>query len=203
MVKITWIFKNYNPSRIEWWRGYGFFTLFTDTPALLGHGSLVTLTIAGTPVIFVPRAAKDTFETGPPTPDSMFYCNLSIPGPLPRFKVHRWTGLSIMEAQMTLNHLNSICKVHALNLSSVRNFTLNLQTMDDDMSQGHCRIVLLDGRRIIITILETMHSGKMQYPCIKERSGERNSSFLENEAMECILVLGLLKPRILQPVLCA
>jgi hypothetical protein len=127
--QITWIFKNYNPSCTEWWSGYGFFTLFTDTPALLGHGGLVTLTIAGAPVIFVPRAARDTFETGPPMPNSMYYCNLSIPDPLPRFKVHRWTGPSIMEAQVILNHLNTICNVHALNF--VLSAELYVELADD------------------------------------------------------------------------
>lgn len=113
--QITWIFKNYSPSRIEWWSGYGFFTLFTDTPSLLGHAGLVTLTIACAPVIFAPRAARDTFWTGPPMPNSILYCHCDMPDPLPRFKARPWTGPNIQEAQMILNHLSTICNVHALN----------------------------------------------------------------------------------------
>jgi hypothetical protein len=40
-----------------------------------------------------------------------------------------------------------------------------------------------------------MHSGKMQYPCLKERSVEKNSSFLENKAMGYILVLGFVETK--------
>jgi hypothetical protein len=59
--QITWIWRNYLPSRVEWWRGYGICTIFTDTPSLLEHAGLVTLTVACVPVIFVPREAEGTF----------------------------------------------------------------------------------------------------------------------------------------------
>lgn len=124
--QITWIWRNYLPSRVEWWRGYGIFTIFTDTPSLLGHAGLVTLTIACVPVIFVPREAEGTFLTGPPMPNTMFYCHLSIPDPLPLFKTHPWIGPSIQEAQMILNHLNDICNVHALNFVLSRDLIVEL-----------------------------------------------------------------------------
>src|SRR5208282_1942946 len=111
----TWIFRNYLPSRVEWWSGYGFLTIFTDTPSLLGHAGLVTLTIACVPVIFVPREAQGTFLAGPPIPNRIFYCHISIPDPFPLFKPRSWTGPSMEEAHMILNHLGNICNVHALN----------------------------------------------------------------------------------------
>jgi len=113
--QLIWIFKNYGASLVEWSSAYGILTIFTDTPALLGHAGLVTLTIACAPVIFVPREAESTFWTGPPMPNSIVYCRHGMPDTLPRFNSRLWTGPCLQEAQMILDHLRGICNVNALN----------------------------------------------------------------------------------------
>jgi hypothetical protein len=127
--QVTWIFKNYNPSRIEWWSGYGFLTIFTDMPSLLGHAGSVTLTLASAPVIFVSRAAQATFITGPPLPNKMIYCYRNMLDPLPRFNTRPWAGPSMQDAQMVLNYLGPFCNVHALNF--ILSVSLYVELADD------------------------------------------------------------------------
>lgn len=113
--QVAWIVKNYNASHVEWWPDQGFYMVFTDTPALLGHEGLVTPTIAPTPVMFAPMVTQDTILPIPPTPNSISYSYLSLPDPLPLFNFQPWTGPSTQEAQKIFEHLDGNCNVYALN----------------------------------------------------------------------------------------
>lgn len=69
------------------------------------------------------------------------------------------------------------------------------------MSQDPCRIMLVDGLPFSITMAVTIVSGKMPYPCLRIRVGEKTKGLLRERVMGFILVLDLWKRRILHPVL--